>query len=603
MMEFIRSKAGKFIIFPTVVFFLLFMVWGIVAETGQTAPTELGRVNGEPITILAYQNAIEQLTQQAQEAGGGKITPEQQREIRERAWNQLVNDAIMRQEMERRGIGVSNDEIVFAAKNLPHPQLAQQEIFQTNGQFDISKYQAFVAGPQATDEWLATLEGYYRNLLPRIKLERQLAAGSRVTDAELWRAFQDQNERATVEYVALDLARLAPGQVNVTDAEVRAYYESRPEAFERPRTARLTVAYIPKTVTDADRQAALQRAQQIRQELAGGADFAEVARRESQDPGSAAQGGDLGTFGRGQMVGAFDSAAFSLPVNEISQPVQTQFGLHLIQVQERTGDQVKARHILLPVGKSEAELAKLDARADSLSDRAERSGMDVAARAVGAAIRRGVSINESLPAIPGVGPAQEALDWAATAEQTAEGGKRPISDVFENENALYLVELESYAPKGRMTLAEATPQIRRDLVVQKKREQARAAGQKMVAEVRAGRTLQQVAAARGLTVANVGPFARVEPNPALGQANAAIGAAFGVPIGQVSNVVETQTGLFIIRPLQRTPADRKAWEAQKTQQRAGATYQMQQSTLQRWMESARRKAEIVDNREKLLGAA
>jgi len=598
MMEFIRSKAGKFIIFPTVVFFLLFMVWGIIAETGQTAPNELGSVNGEPITVLAYQNALETLTQQAQQGGSTRVTAEEQRQIRERAWDELVTDALLRQEMERRGINVTDGEIVLAARSFPHPQISQQEIFQTNGQFDIRKYQSFLASPQASDELLAQIEGYYRAMLPRMKLQRQLAAGARVTEAELWRAFQDQNERATVEYVSLDLSKLAPGQVNVTDAEVRDFFRQNPDRFERPRTARLTVAFIPKTLTDADKQAAVQNAVRIRQELVGGGDFAAVAARESQDPGSAQKGGDLGTFGRGQMVGAFDSAAFSLPVGEISQPVETQFGLHLIQVQERTGDQVKARHILLPIGKSEAELAKLDVRADSLRTLAERSGMNLAARAVGATLRRGVTVTESLPVIPGVGPAQDALDWAANPGES-EGGKPVMSDVFENDNALYVLQLESYAPKGRMTLAEATPQIRRDLIVRKKRAQARVAGEKMVAEVRAGRSLAQVAAARGLTVGVAGPFARVEPNPVLGQANAAIGAAFGTPVGQVSNVVETTTGLFIIRPTQRVPADRKAWEAQKEQQRASVSYQMQQGTIERWLQSARRNAEIVDNRETL----
>ena len=601
MMEFIRSKAGKFIIFPTVVFFLLFMVWGIIAETGQTAPNELGSVNGEPITVLAYQNAVESLTQQAQQDGSTRMTPEERRQIRERAWDELVTDALLRQEMERRGINVTDAEIVLAAKSFPHPQISQQEIFQTNGQFDIRKYQSFLASPQASDELLAQIEGYYRAMLPRIKFQRQLAAGTRVTDAELWRAFQDQNDRATIEYVSLDLSRLAPGQVNVTDAEVRDFFRENPDRFERPRTARVTVAYIPKTVTDADRQAAVQNAVRIRQELVGGGDFAAVAARESQDPGSAQKGGDLGTFGRGQMVGAFDSVAFSLPVNEISQPVETQFGLHLIQVQERTGDQVKARHILLPIGKSQEELAKLDARADSLRTIAERSGMDRAARSVGATLRRGVTVTESLAMIPGVGPAQEVLDWAANPGES-ENGKPVLSDVFENNNALYVLQLESYAPKGRMTLAEATPQIRRDLIVRKKRAQARVAGEKMVAEVRAGRSLAQVTAARGLTVGVAGPFARVEPNPVLGQANAAIGAAFGTPVGQVSRVVETPTGLFIIRPTQRVPADRKAWEAQKVQQRASVSYQMQQGTIERWLQSARRNAEIVDNRDNFGGS-
>jgi hypothetical protein len=226
--------------------------------------------------------------------------------------------------------------------------------------------------------------------------------------------------------------------------------------------------------------------------------------------------------------------------------------------------------------------------------------VDLGARAVGATVRRGNTVTDNLPAIPGVGPALDALDWAASVSDSV--AAKPISDIFENDNAVFLVQLESFAPKGRMTLAEATPEIRRDLVLQKKRAQAKAAGLKMVQEVRAGRTLQQVAAARGLTVGTAGPFTRVEPNPVLGQANAAIGAAFGTPVGQVSNVVETTTGLFIVRPTQRVPADRKTWEAQKEQQRASVGYQMQQGMVQRWLESARRDAKIVDNRQKL-GAA
>jgi peptidyl-prolyl cis-trans isomerase D len=600
MMGFIRSKAGKFLIFPTMIFFLGWMVFELgMSVTGQSGPGDVGSVNGESISLERYQQAVESLRAQAQGEGSTRITPEMDREIRQRAWEELVTDVLIRQEMERRKIRVSDREIVFAAKHLPAPQLAQQEIFQTNGQFDLRKYQQFLAGPQATDELLGQLEGYYRDMLPRRKLERQLAAGARVSDMELWRAFQDQNERAAVEYISLDLSRLAPGTVNVSDADVRRRYDEQAERFERPRTARFTVAYLGKSLTPADRQAALARAQAVRQEIVGGADFAEVARRESQDPGSARNGGDLGTFGRGQMVPAFDSAAFSLPVGEVSQPIETQFGLHLIQVQERTGDQVKARHILLPIGKSDEELAKLDARADSLETLARRSGVDRAARAVGATVRRGITVSDALPAIPGVGPALEALNWAATAQDDAEGDKAPISDIFENDNAVYLVQLESFQPKGKMTLAEATPQIRRDLVLERKRATARAAGEKLVAQLRAGQPMQQVAAANGLQVGTAGPFTRAEPNPVLGQANAAIGAAFGTPVGRVSGVVETPTGLFIIRPTQRTPADRAAFEAQKEQQRQSVTFQMQQSVIQRWLESARREAEIEDNRDKL----
>jgi len=600
MMQFIRSKGGKFIVIPIVVAFIAWMVLELgMQATGAGTPGDMGSVNGEKITVEAYRSAVEAMNQRAQEQNDGKSpTPEQQRVIRESAWEQLVTDALIRQEMERRRIGVTDREITIAATTLPHPQLAQQEIFQTNGQFDIAKYRNFLAGPQASDEMLGELEGYYREMLPRRKLESQLSAGARVTDAELWRAFQDQNEKATVELISLDLSRLAPGEVKVSDSEVRSYYDANPDRFERPRTARLTVAYLSKATTPADRAAALQNALRIRQEIAGGGDFAAIAKRESQDPGSAANGGDLGTFTRGQMVGAFDSAAAALPIGELSQPVETSFGYHLIQVTARGGDQITARHILLPIGRSEAEQAKLDARADSLPLLTERRDIAFAARAVGATLRRGVTLTESLPVIPGVGQAQEALDWAASAAPP-ENGKPAWSDVYENENTMYMVQLESYQPKGRMSLAEAKPQITRDLILKRKREQARKVGEQMVAELRAGKSMQQVAAARGLTVQVTGPFARIEPNPVLGQANAAIGAAFGTPVGQVSNVVESTAGLFILRPTQRVGADRAVFQAQREQQRMGVTQQMQQGMVQRWLASARENAKIVDNREKL----
>jgi peptidyl-prolyl cis-trans isomerase D len=304
------------------------------------------------------------------------------------------------------------------------------------------------------------------------------------------------------------------------------------------------------------------------------------------------------------MVGPFDQAIFSLPVGQLSEPVQTQFGYHLIQVTERTDTlTVKARHILVPVGKSDEELARLDARADSLEELAQTQGLERAARAVGATVRQGVTVSDQLPYIPGVGPALEALQWSASEWAAREGNEKPVSDVFDSEQAFYVVRVDNYLPKGRMTLAEATPQIREKLIVEKKRAQARQAGQQIVAAARGGQSLQQAAAARQLSVQTTGPFSRVSPNPVFGQATAAVGAAFGTPINRVSDVVETPAGLFIIRPTQRTPVDRRAFETQKAELRSVATMRLQQEQTQRWLDSVRRRADIEDNRDEVFSPA
>lgn len=603
MMQVIRSNAGKFLVIPITLGFLAWMVFEIgmgVAGDTRSGVSEVGRVNGQPITGQAWQAAYQQTLDQARQSTGGRLTADQMAAVEERTWQTLVEEALIRSELERRGITTSNEEIKQAARMMPHPGLMQNELFQTNGRFDLKKYQDFLAGPTANEELFRQLEAYYRATVPQAKLFRQVAGGAYVSDAELWRQYQDRTETATAEYIALDLGRLAQGEPAVSESEISKYYDEHKDEFKRSATARLSVASLSKEITAVDRAAALRHAQQVRAEVAGGADFAEVARRESSDRGSREQGGDLGTVTRGQTVKAFEDAAFSLPVGQISEPVQTQFGYHIIQVQSRSGDSAQVRHILVPVEKSEPEMDRLDARADSLERTATAEGLEKAARATNATFRRNVTITADAPFVPGIGSAREALDWAAgEATDAAGAAKKPVSKIFETDEALYVAEFESYAPRGQMSLAEATPQIRRELILQKKRDQARAAGQKMVAEIRAGKPLQQVAQQHGLQVQTAGPFTRDAMNPAFGQSNAATGAAFGTPVGQVSDVVETPAGLFIIRPTARTTADRAAFEAQKDQQRQIAILQLRQENVGRWMQSLKEHAEIVDNRDKV----
>lgn len=604
MMQDLRAKTKIVMIIVALAFVgLMVFDWGmdITGRSSNLATGEIGRVNGEPITYEAYSLAYQRLYAQAQQQSGGEISAEQVKQLEDAAFDQVVNEMLLQQEIERRGIRVTDNEIREAALWNPHPDLAQQEIFLTNGQFDIAKWQQFLNGPQASDEILLQLEGYYRGMIPQQKLLRQVTAGSYLSDAELWRLWRDQNETATADYVALDLAKLVPGEVEVTQSEIESYYEEHEEEFERPATARLTLAVIEKGSAAADRTAARARADAIRLELAGGADFAAVAARESADPGSKDAGGELGTMTRGQTVPAFDAALFALPIGEISQPVETEFGFHVIQVHERTGDQVRARHILVAPQPNQAALDALYARADSLEDLAERVGIARAARAANATVRRAVTVTEEQPFVPGVGSAFEAVEWAIE-ESRAEDGAT-MSPLFETETALYVAEREAVTAAGVQPLREATPEIRRLLILEKKRAAARKIGEEIVAETRAGKTLEAAAQARGLTVATHGPFSRTGPNPVFGQATAAVGAAFGTPLGRVSGVTETPAGLFIVRPTARVEADRAVFETQKQQIRGIAISQLQQQQAAQFVQDLREQAEIEDQREEVLRAA
>jgi len=135
----------------------------------------------------------------------------------------------------------------------------------------------------------------------------------------------------------------ATKDVSVSQEEVKASYEERKESLQVGETRKMRhILFSPGSlaeepgakVTEAEWQAALEEAQQVREEIMGGADFAEMAKQHSDDPGSKEEGGDLGNVQRGTMVPEFDDAVFSLEEGAISEPVKTQFGYHLIQVQE-----------------------------------------------------------------------------------------------------------------------------------------------------------------------------------------------------------------------------------------------------------------------------
>jgi peptidyl-prolyl cis-trans isomerase C len=142
-------------------------------------------------------------------------------------------------------------------------------------------------------------------------------------------------------YLANTLAKKIQDDTHFSDLDLRSYYDTHKNEFEEAKGSHILIRFKGSTVplkpnekdlTDAE---ALAKAQDIRKQILAGADFATLAKAESDDAGTAVKGGDLGTFKHGQMVGPFDQAAFSLPVGEVSEPVKSQFGYHIIKIASR----------------------------------------------------------------------------------------------------------------------------------------------------------------------------------------------------------------------------------------------------------------------------
>ena len=597
-----RSSAKYIWIFLIVAFvggFLLADASGLIGVGQITPTTPVAEVNGEEILATTWYNAINAMEQQATQQTGRGVSLDDRRRLADEAFEQLVQDVLLRQEYRRRGIRVTNEEIAEAARFAPPPQLAQNPELQTDGRFDPAKYQRFLSSPVARQQGLLVqLEAYYRDQIPREKLFEQVTSDVYVSDERLWGIWQDTRDTAQITYVKFRPETIADSAVTVETSAIRDYYNKNKKDFERPSRAVVSVLSIPRIVGPADSAAVRDRLLALRERIIGGEKFEDVARAESSDSVSARDGGNLGRGTRGRFVPEFENAAFALGAGQISAPVLTQFGYHLIKVDEKKGDTVSIRHILLPIQQSEAAATATDRRADELARIAASSEnpavLDSASRALGIPIRRSSVLDTDALTIdgkfiPSIGP------WAFTAKPGE------TSELFDAEDGYYLGRLDSLTKGGVPSLADATPEIRSILAIQKKLDKLMPQAEQL-ATAAARSSLEQAAAAAGMQVTQSAPFTRVGGAEGIGRLNQAIGAAFSLPIGAVSKPIRIYDAIFVERVDQRVLQDRAEWEKQKDAQRATVTQQLKQQRVREFLANLRESAKVEDMRKEIEAA-
>jgi len=280
----------------------LFVVWqgfgpnqpALILEGQKISQKEFARLYEN--LVAQYQRVYAQYGQDFSKLLQGPAGIERRLQLQSRVIDDLLRKRLIAQEIERRRIVISPTDIddrteieferILKQNNLTEEQAAQ--ILQRQGR---------------------TLESFKRELRQAVELHLQ-------------------TER---------LRDLVVGPIEPTEQELSAYLEEHREDYDTPEEvhARHILIRVPEGASEAEIAQAKKQIEDIKKELENGADFAELAKKYSQDPGSAPNGGDLGFFRRGQMVREFEDAAFSLEPGQISDPVRTQFGFHLIKVEEK----------------------------------------------------------------------------------------------------------------------------------------------------------------------------------------------------------------------------------------------------------------------------
>jgi peptidyl-prolyl cis-trans isomerase D len=604
VLQAMRSSAKYIWIFLVIFFvggFLLAETSGLLGRAPVTTTTAVATVNGEDILATTWYNALNAMEQQATQQSGRSITLDERKRLADEAFEQLVSDALLRQEYRRRGIKVTADEISEAAQFAPPPQLAQSPELMTEGRFDPDKYRRFLSSPSARQEGiLLQLESYYRDQIPREKLFEQVASDVYVSDERLWNIWRDVRDTAQMSYVVFRPELVADNEVTVPASEIKEYYDKNKKDFERPARAVVSVVSIPRAVTAADSAAVRNRMLGLRERIVKGEKFEDVAKAESSDSVSAKDGGNLGKAVRGRYVPQFENAVASLKVGELSEPVLTPFGYHLIRLDARMGDTVSLHHILLPIIQSDSAATVTDRRADELAriaaSTSDKPGvLDDAAKKLGLTVKHAAVLDTDALTIdgkfvPSVGP------WAFQGAKVGE-----TSELFDAEDGYYLGRLDSLTKGGIASLDQATPQIKATLAIQKKLDKLMPRAQQFAATA-AKNSLEAAAKGAGMSVAQTKPFTRVGGAEGVGRLNEAIGAAFSLPIGAVSAPIRVYDGIFVERVDQRVLQDKATWEKGKLSQRADVVQQLRQQRVRDFLQNLREGAKITDRRKEIEAA-
>ncbi len=562
---------------------------------GQVNPV-VGQVGGRDVRYNEWNIFLQNQLALSRAADRG-MTDEDVRVVTERAWESLIGATLIQAELDRLGVTVSDAEVRQAFLTQPPQEMLSYPGFQTDGQFDIDKYRRFFTDPATDETQLLQIENYYRSILPRAKLQTLVQSGIYVSEEEAWRFYRDTNERARVRFVRVDPAQtVADSQVAVSEDEIRRVYDERVDELIRPASARVNMVSISLRPSVADSAAARERAAELADRVREGEDFAEVATAESADSISGAEGGFMGK----RPMSAFDprlaEVAADAPLGQVTDPVETPFGLHVLQVDERTADSLALRQIYVPFEISGATEDSVFTLLDDLEDLALRTDLMTAGDSLGVTIRTDVQLLDGVDFIAGAGQLGVAREWALGPE--SEIGD--LSDSFENPAGFHLVELLGRRDESTIPFEEARIGIRAELVVERKKERTAELAGGLLGAIAAGRSLDEAAEELGWSVEETGSFRRGDFVPGLGQGTEAVGFGFGAGVGEFSGVLDAGDAVVVVEVLEREAATRDAFEEVRDAVLGQLGFERSQQYVQKWLAALREDTVVEDHRARLL---
>ncbi|TIH12259.1 peptidylprolyl isomerase [Marinifilum sp. JC120] len=632
MMDILRQNAqswGIKIAFGIIIAVFIF-AFGAGGFNGDTDPV-IAYVNDQPVPTQEFMQVYRE-TAEALRAQNPTIDSDQLQapEFKKAVLEQLVSKKLLEAEALKLGISVSNSELSYGISQIP--AFADQD-----GKFDMNLYQAFLQSRQMS---AATFENDMRNSALIQKLQEYVTLPVKPTEAEARALFDSASEKVQIDYYYVSGADFVKN-MNISDKEIEAFYKANPDKFTIPgRSIVKYIAFTPEelsineTVTpeeikayyeankesfqqeeqlkarhilitvdenapDKDVAAAEKKIKKVLAKAKSGQDFGKLAKKYSEGP-SNSKGGELGWFGHGAMVKPFEDAAFALKKGEVSKPVRTRFGWHLIKIDDvREAGQKELDQVKDEISSMIAQ----EKAADSITDKLDHA-IDLLASGLKldkVSDEIGVAFKKSEQAT--VQNLSRAFGMTESAAQTiialpkGSATEMPVAI----DGGYILVEKEEDVPPTLSPLKDQKQDIDSFLSQQRAMQLAKVKAMAIVAQLTNEQTAAKELKSIKKDLKTSEPFGRDGFVPGLGMNPKLAQAAFATKKDQwMSEVFELPGGFIVARVDDRIPPKEEAWEAQKEMVMNALFQQRANEVFNAFLTELRTKAQVEYVRKDLL---
>ena len=623
MLSLMRKHAGTWmikIILGAIV--VVFVFWGVGSYTSRRTG-RVASVNGTIITLDDYRISYRNLVEQVRQSFGKNLNEEliEMLQIRKRALDQLIDRSLMQQAAEKFKLTVSDEELAESIRNIG--------AFQTAGVFDNRRYLNTLNSNKLVPE---TFEVQQRDALIIDKLQAFVSGNIKVTDLEAEQWYIWNNTEVDIDYVILEPQRykdIEPtdeeirnyfdqhkdayktdpqikvrylhfkpedfaDKVTVSEDDIQDYYESNPEKFKSPKTveARHILIKLNPDANAEEVENARQRIETVLDMAKGGQDFAELAKKYSEGP-TKAQGGNLGAFRREAMVKPFADKAFSMKPGEISEPVRTRFGWHIIKVEkvnpEKTLTLSEAEGDILKNLKADFSKNLAYDEAEAVYDESfEGRNLDVIAEERNLKILTTEYFSQKNP--PAEIKANPRFTSFAFSLPTNE-----ISGVQDFGDGYYLIEVIDQVPAQISELETVEAKVKKDLVKEKQDTKARDEAQAFLAELKNGETFATLGEKFKLAPKKTGFFKRNDSIPTIGSERDLARIAFRLSDNNKlpEEVIKGQKGYFVISFRERQKPSLEGFEKEKTEIKERLLQQKTLKTFDAWLKQLKNESRIT----------